>query len=560
MPFTKIKCPKCGKTAETEKVFQIGNKSIERLKCGHLLESEQLNCSSPEQIISLDGKAPYKFQCDGIRFAEQSGGRCLIADEMGLGKTVQAVSTIMLHPEMQPVLAVVKASLKAQWQHEFMRWAGEDFFAQVLDSPKDIPLPGAKAYIVSYDILRRFAGTDKLGRKNRKAVADAGVRTHEGDEFLANTAKNENETESKLVQLIKKLKVKTIILDECQQVKNHESQRAIFTREICKLVDHVIALSGTPIKNNAAEYFTVLNILKPAMFPRLSSFLHNDCDSYFNGYGYKTGGLRNPEAFMRKTRDFIIRRERKEVLPDLPPIRRSFQFHELAEEVEQAYIDEFKKFRDDYNAIPDSSSNGFSESSNILGYLSRMRHLTGLSKIDPTIDYVMEIMGSTDDRVTIFVHHKDVAEILVQKLNSLFSEVGIPPCARHQAGDSSLETEKNFEKSRVLVCSTLAGGEGLNLQRLCRRFIMMERQWNPANEEQAEARFPRPEGIQTDFIDGVYMVAIGTVDEFFSEIVEQKREIVSNTLSGNAAPWDQSSLIKELAERLSISGGRKWSI
>jgi SNF2 family DNA or RNA helicase len=89
---------------------------------------------------------------------------------------------------------------------------------------------------------------------------------------------------------------------------------------------------------------------------------------------------------------------------------------------------------------------------------------------------------------------------------------------------------------------------------------MLERQWNPANEEQAEARFPRPEGIKTDFIDGVYMVAIGTVDEFFSEIVERKREIVGKTLDGKAAEWDQSSLIKELAETLSLSGGRRWSI
>ena len=558
MPFTKIKCQTCGKTAETDRVFNLAGKNVELLKCGHILQTEQLNCASPEQIVSLDGKSLYHFQADGVRFIEQSNARALISDEMGLGKTVQAVGAMFLHPELQPFICVVKSALKAQWQKEIMRWMGEDYFAQILDSPKDIVIPGMKAYILSYDILRRFVGTDKLAKKKRKAeeIIDDAINFGKSEIKLTETT----ESPSKLLELIEKTKVKTIILDECQQIKNHESQRAIFTRELCKHVDHIIALSGTPIKNSASEYFTVLNILKPEMFPRLSTFLMQECDSYFNGYAYKTGGLKNPARFLEKTKNFILRRERKDVLPDLPTIRRSFQFHELSAEVEEAYLATFKEFRDEYNSIPDGSENSFQESGNILAFLSKMRHLTGLSKINPTIDYIMEIMGSTDDRVTVFVHHKDVAEILCNKLNSLFNEIKLPNCARHSAGDSSLETEKSFEKSRVLICSTLAGGEGLNLQHLCRRFIMLERQWNPANEEQAEARFPRPEGIKTDFIDGVYMVAIGTVDEFFSEIVEKKREVVSKTLSGEAAPWDQSSLIKELAETLSMSGGRRWSI
>jgi SNF2 family DNA or RNA helicase len=552
MPFLKAKCPVCNKTAETEHTYKIGDKLVNKLFCGHLMNSDQLKCSSSEHIRSLDGKSLYAFQNEGVKFIEESGARCLVSDEMGLGKTPQSICAIYMHPELQPFLVICKSSLKAQWQHEIMRWCGEDYFAQVLDSPKDFPIPGLKAYILSYDILRRFAENRK--KKGARAIDIM------PEEFNNTTTETESsQGKGKLIDLIYKLHIKTVILDECQQIKNTDSQRTVFTRTICKEVDHVIALSGTPIKNNASEYFPVLNILKPEMFPRYSSFLMNECDSYFNGYGYKTGGLRDPERFLKKTESFIIRRTRDEVLPDLPKIRRSFQFHELSKEVEKAYIETFKQFRDEYNSV-ESDNMSFQDSGNILAFLSKMRHLSGLSKINPCIDYVMEIMGSTDDRVCIFTHHKDVAQILNDKLNTLFSELDIPPCARHEAGSSSLETERSFEKSRVLICSTLAGGEGLNLQRLCRRFIMLERQWNPANEEQAEARFPRPEGMQTDFIDGVYMVAVGTVDEFFSEIVERKREIVGKTLDGKAVEWDQSSLIKELAETLSLSGGRRWSI
>ncbi len=552
MPFITIKCPSCHKVAETEVTYKIGDKLVNRLRCGHLMTSEQIanNHSSSEHIRSLDGKSLYPFQNVGVKFIEESGARCLVSDEMGLGKTLQSIAACFLHEsELMPVLIICKASLRAQWQHEFMRWCGEDYMAQILDSPRDFAIPGMKAYILSYDILRRFASN---GKKNTRA------NDFIPEEFYGTTQESESSKEkSKLVELIHKLHIKTVILDECQQIKNSDSQRTIFTRTICKEVDHVIALSGTPIKNNAAEYFPVLNILKPDMFPRFSTFLTRDCDSYFNGYAYKTGGLRDPERFLAKTSSFIIRRTRDEVLPDLPKIRRSFQFHELGDEVKKAYLDTFKQFRDDFNS---GEENSFEDTGKTLAYLSKMRHISGLSKINPCIEYVMEVMASTEDRICIFTHHKDVAEILNTKLNTLFKELDIPPCARHEAGSSSLETEIAFEKSRVLICSTLAGGEGLNLQHLCRRFIMLERQWNPANEEQAEARFPRPEGIQTDFIDGVYMVAIGTVDEFFSEIVERKREIVGKTLDGKACEWDQSSLIKELAETLSLSGGRRWSI
>lgn len=558
MPFERAICPQCFLPAEVEKEFSIADKNIARLKCNHVVEASTLKCSSPEHIVSLDGKHLYPFQCAGVRFILESEGLVLVGDEMGLGKTVQAIGAIISDPkEYLPALFIVKAALKTQWQKEFMRWGGEEMFAQVIDSPKDSPFPGFPGYIVSYDILRRFAEVA------RKSKTDKGIEDQEigEDRFRSYTQETEkSQLKGKLVELIEKLKIKTIILDECQQIKNPESQRSIYVREICKHVPHVIAMSGTPIMNNASEFWSVLNILRPDEYRYYSQFITKDCDSYFNGYGYKTGGLRDPERFREKTKSFIIRRTRKEVLPDLPEIQRSYQFHELAKEVEKAYIEEFKKFRDEYNSIDNSEMGSFEESGNLLAFMSRMRYLTGLSKINPCIDHVMEVMGSTNDRITIFTHHKDVAEILVQKLNNIFAELNIPNCARHEAGSSALDTERDFEKTRVLVCSTLAGGEGLNLQRLCSRFVMLERQWNPAKEEQAESCFPRPEGLKVDSIDGVYMVAVGTIDELLAEIVERKREIVGKTLDGKAVEWDQSSLMKELAATLASTGGKRWSI
>lgn len=538
MPFIKAKCPQCGKVAETVQEYVLGESTYCTLKCGHIIGKKHIITTSrrPEEIVSLDNKRLFPFQCEGVKFVENSGGRCLIGDEMGLGKTIQALGTLILHEtDMCPFLWIGKSSLKYQYQHEIMRWMGEDYFAQVIEKASDHLMKGFIGYIVSYDLLRRL------------------------------TVKSDDKKSKDFLDQIVRLGVKTVVLDECQQIKNSEASRTVHTRRIVGAVPNVIALSGTPIKNHAAEYFPILNMLNPQMFPRESSFVQYECDSYWTGYGYKTGGLRNPERFKEKTKGFIIRRERAEVMPDLPKIQRQFQLREMGKEIEKAYIEAFKQFRMEYNGGGYSGEmNAFEESSNILAYLSRMRHLVGLAKVDPCIDNVMEFLGSTDRKLTIFHHHKDVGEMLREKLNMVLKELELEPVL-HLTADLDAESRydmvsefTNSKSRRLLMASTLASGEGLNLQ-VCSDCIMLERQWNPANEEQAEARFPRP-GSTAQSIAAVYLVAVGTVDEFFSEIVERKREIVTNTLGGEAVEWDQSSIMKELAETLAASGGRRWSV
>lgn len=525
MPFIKELCPICGKAAESEKEHLIGERLVNLLKCGHILVKDQVSASRPpEDIVSLDGKSLFKYQCDGIRFLESSGARALIADEMGLGKTAQASGFLCLHQELLPAVFIVKASLKSQWQYELMRWIGDDMFVQILDSSKDFIIPGLKGYIFSFDALRRF--------KN-------------------------------LPEKFNELGIKTIVIDEVQQIKNVESQRTREVRALCKGRDHVIALSGTPIKNNAAEYFPILNILKPELYSNFTRFTWNECATYFDGYKNKVGGLRDPKGFLEKTKHFIIRRERKDVLPDLPQITRAFHFSDLGKEVEKEYAAAYDLFE---HEMLDESLSAFEKSSNILAYLSKMRHITGRSKVTPTVEFTADFLEQTDRKLTIFVHHKDVGEMLVKRISEIaYEQDGIIKSPKVLSLTADLSSEDraaivydfwNDPGARVLVASTLAAGEGLNLQN-CSDCIILERQWNPANEEQAEGRFIRI-GQLSDKVTANYMVALGTVDEFFSELVERKREIVKKTLSGDAVAWDQSSLVKELAENLLARGKKKW--
>jgi len=109
-----------------------------------------------------------------------------------------------------------------------------------------------------------------------------------------------------------------------------------------------------------------------------------------------------------------------------------------------------------------------------------------------------------------------------------------------------------------MIASTLSAGEGKNWQ-MCSDLIMVELQWNPANEEQAEDRFPGI-GTTANKINATYAIALGTPDEFLTEIKERKREICRKTMGNEAVQWNQTSVIKEMAELLFAKGGKKWGL
>jgi len=263
----KAKCPVCDKVAVEVRKVKIGQTKLISLQCGHMVSESVLNTTNYASIKS-GNKTLMPYQIDGVKFVENSNGRCLIGDEQGLGKTIQAIASLKLHSDILcPAVVVTKTTIKQQWMHEIINWNVTNKI-QVITSSSSTALPGFDIYIITYDML-----------------------------------KSEN--------IFAFVKPVCIILDECQAIKNHLSGRA---KAVQKLVinhniQHVIGLSGTPIKNHAGEYFTVLNLLNPKMFPEYNRYLRDHVvTSDYHWTGAKCGGLSNPERFHQITADFIIRR------------------------------------------------------------------------------------------------------------------------------------------------------------------------------------------------------------------------------------------------------------
>lgn len=525
--IVKQECSKCGKIAVEESRVKLGSTTLIKLACGHLM-SYASSVSSDESvydsIVFSDGKKPRAYQIDCIKFAEEANFNLIIADEQGLGKTIESASLLRLHyKKLLPAVIVVPTTVKLQWMWEIDRIcvAGDPelkkrFLTQVIQSGKEKAMPGFQIYIITFDMLKK----------------------DDVFEYVPD--------------------IKTIIIDECQRIKNHLSDRAKAVQKIAKKCDYRIPMSGTPIKNHAGEYFTVLNIVDPVRFPNYQRYIDTYCDAYHNGWQQKVGGLKDPDGFHEATKDIIIRRTKEQVLKDLPSLDRKFYHVDLDPKLNKAYAAALAELDDLFY----SDTSAFERGAATIAIMGKLRHITGLSKIDECVDHCSDFLLSNNRKMVVFTHHQDVMELLKRKLDVVCAEGAFEPVLTLHSGlngDQRAQLVDKFKNgnNRIMIASTLAAGEGLNLQ-FCSDCIILERQWNPANEEQVEARFHR--FGQENNVSATYMIAIGTIDEYFTELVETKRSIVAATMDNKQIAWDQQSLMQELTQMLVTKGRDRWRL
>lgn len=547
------KCPYCQKVAVTKKETLVTSETqpdlkIINLECGHTIVKTipkgtpfhtlitnaryHADCKhqfEKNQCVNCKQFRPFQFQVEGMRFIEQALAiqqGVGIFDEMGLGKTIQSIGYLKFHPEDLPALFIVKSALKFQWSKAIVQWMGDEFVPQVIEKSSDNLIPGLKCYIISYDMM-----VFKI-RKNK-----AGKEIKQGFDITK----------------FDKAGIRTVVMDECQQIKNTDSSRTQQVRKIIKTNKKVIALSGTPWKNKGGEFFSVLNMLAPMKFSSEMNFLRRWVTFYESGQYVKQGGIKNVEQFKEYVKDIIIRRERTEVMKELPLINRMRLYIKLDDIEQETYDNETSEFVKWYNdkIVGGEDFNSFG-SDNILAKLSRMRHVTGLAKIPATIEFVKTFVEETDRKLCIFVHHKDVGSLIYEELVKEFGNImPVLKLTGEQAGIERFNVQEKFNESPrcLLVASTLAAGEGLNLQTGA-DCILHERQWNPANEEQAEGRFIRI-GQTATSVNATYTLGEGTIDDFFDQLVEAKRSQFHAAMNNSVAPqWNQTDIVKELAEMI----------
>ena len=523
----------CGKVMEILSTRIVASRKLHQLKCGHIwVETREFTKAQQERdekeaiydfhFGEHDEMQLMPFQKDGVKFLERANFRALLADDPGLGKTFQFLTPLRLHPKkLLPALIVCKAGLRSQIGTAVTRMT--DIPAQVMYASHHKPQMFSKAIVVvSYDSLWRMKWDESIWSK-----------------------------------------FKTVILDECQAMKNGESNRTQKIKELSKTYEYPyrIAASATPIKNRGSEYFQILHWLDSARFPTEAGFQLRWLD--FDEKG-RARGVRNDklEAWKEFTKDLIIRRKKEDVLPDLPPVRRVYRDCDLAEEVEDAYAEEMQGFMKEY-AEGEMTQIRYMH---LLAYISKMRHLVAISKIPDTLEEIDEVLLGSNEKIVVFIHHIAVGRRLMTKLlarcddagygwEPVWLEGGMP---QHKRDDVIEQFTKG--PSRVMIASALASGEGVDgLQEVCGLAIMHERQWNPAGEEQCEGRFSRIGSKMTSILVK-YMIAKGTIDEWITALIDEKRVDVTATLDGRETTIEETALTREMMDIIFREGRTRWKL
>src|SRR3990167_1946338 len=537
--ITQYTCPICNKRTEVlEETPFLSSKIRRKLKCGHSQIIEKVAVQFEEEKIkqwlenyeSLEGEKPFQHQKDCVLFSLLTAqGRICIFDEVGVGKTIETILPISFQKKkMLPAIVVCKSVAKVNWMKHWLN-CGETF-SQVISNGSERWHEKYPVHIISYELLRRV--TDNGAENNQKPILE---------------------------------RAKTIVLDESHLIKNDVSGRTKTVKNLCEGKPFVFALSGTQVENTASELFPVFNIVRSDKFHNRDGFLHRYFEMYRDGWTWKPGRLLYPVQFKKDTEDFVIRRKMDDVLPNLPEVRKNNIFVELGDKTQEIYDKEAEKFSEFYNNEKGKMPS-FEFYSNILAKLNILRQITGMAKVEAGENFVEEFLEGTERKLVIFTHHHRVAELYQKRLALILEKMKLNGLVLFRAQDANraeqiLDSFKHESKSRVMLASTQASGTSINMQ-FCSDCLLSERQWTPSKEEQAGVgRFRRPG--QKNIINFNYLIGVGTVDEHLTQIIERKvRHIaqIDGAYKGEQVIWEESNVIKELAEILANSGKERWKL
>uniref|UniRef100_A0A803KL40 Proliferation-associated SNF2-like protein n=2 Tax=Xenopus tropicalis TaxID=8364 RepID=A0A803KL40_XENTR len=255
------------------------------------------------------------YQIEGmewLRMLWENGINGILADEMGLGKTVQCIATISMMVERGvpgPFFVCGPLSTLPNWVSEFKRFSPE------------VP------------VLLYHGNAQERRRLARK------INKREGSLQIYPVVITSFEIAMRDRQILQHSPWKYMILDEGHRIKNMNCRLIQELKQFRS--DNKLLLTGTPLQNNLAELWSLLNFLLPDVFDDLRSF-----ESWFD----ITGISQNAEDIVANEREqnilhmlhqiltpFLLRRLKCDVTLEVPPKREVVVYAPLTKKQETFY-------------------------------------------------------------------------------------------------------------------------------------------------------------------------------------------------------------------------------
>ncbi|MCR5536900.1 MAG: DEAD/DEAH box helicase [Succinivibrio sp.] len=423
----------------------------------------------------------------------------ILADDMGLGKTLQVIAALdklRLEGEFcdRQALVVVPTTLIVNWERELLRFA-----------------PELKVYI--------YYGTS---REIKQAALSEVVLTSYG--LLRSELKE-----------FKRLKLRLLVLDEAQAIKNAGSQISKAVRQL--KADSQVAMSGTPVENRLSEYWSIMDFVNPGLLGSAESFKKN--------FAYPIERERSPQAvkcFKRITAPFILRRLKtdRSIIADLPDKLTSDRYCRLTEAqaaLYQAQVEHtLKQLAEDEDSRRQAqilklilALKMICDAPELFAPAEAHQGAEHSGKMEALFELLSEYVES-QRKLIIFTQFRSMGELLQRWIcertgfRPQFLHGGVPVKERAVMVD-------NFQNRRdelFMVLSLKAAGVGLNLtaaSAVCHYDLW----WNPAVEEQATDRAYRIG--QKNNVQVYRFICANTFEEKINGMLKAKKELSELTVN-----------------------------
>jgi non-specific serine/threonine protein kinase len=442
------------------------------------------------------------YQRDGYHWLaflyEHRFGACL-ADDMGLGKTIQGISllagiadaTIASATEPKtPHLIVVPPSLLFNWESEIDRFFPAASLLTYAGPGRSCDDFGSHDIILtSYGIIQR--DIEELGR----------------------------------------LRFNVIIFDEAQVVKNLRAATTGAARRLSGAFK--VALTGTPVENRVQEYYAIMDLCLPGLLGTPEEF-----NRIMASQGQ--GGM---DTLLRRTRPFVLRRNKQLIAADLPEKIETDILLELSPRQRMLYQRTIEEVRGQVSDAFASRSPGQARIIALTALL-RLRQiclapslaLPGSSDSSPKLDFLAEQLVELRDEghsVLVFSQFTSYLDLVEAGLRRHHL-----PCLRLDGSTPTQQRKRlvhSFQHSEsplVFLISLKAGGRGLNLTRATYVYHL-DPWWNPAVENQASDRAHRIG--QSRQVTITRLIMRHTIEEKMMALKEQKRKLYKAILEEGSA-------------------------
>ena len=450
-----------------------------------------------EHKLDKDFQLPQNFKGE-LRHYQQQGynwlrlldelalGGCL-ADDMGLGKTIQTLCLLQwLKEEKRGInLLVVPTSLIYNWEQEAAKFTPE---LKVLVHTGNQRTKNNQDFI-GFDIVLTSYGTLRRDK-----------------ELLCSTHFN------------------YIILDESQAIKNPQSD----TTQVCLSLkaNRFLTLTGTPLENSITDLWSQVHFFNRNMLGTQNHFV-NACKQEHK-----------QEMYRKLLRPFLLRRNKSEVLSDLPEKSIIVQWCDMSEEQHRFYKDIRNSYRDKF--IENKDVNNKVNPIILLEGLLRLRqsanhpllvekdYAEDSGKFDTVCEMLNEVILQGDKVLVFssFVEHLKLYKNYLSDNNIAFCYLDGSTKDRKE----QVESFQNDNKVQVFLLSLKAGGVGLNLTAASYVFLL-DPWWNPAAEAQAYDRAHRIG--QTNKVFVYKFISRNSIEEKIIKLQDEKLQLFDAMINSN---------------------------